>query len=81
MAEDLDEGENAKIYYFIIKGNENSMFAVDRRDGSVFALGVLDRERNDSYEFYVKASNNANYNSAGVRKFNLNKIIVLSRYL
>lgn len=63
-AEDADEGENAKIYYYIIRGNENNIFSLDRHDGSVYVLVSLDRERNSSYEFYVKATNNANYNSA-----------------
>lgn len=74
VAEDPDEGENAKIYYYIIKGNDNNMFSLDRRDGSIRVLDVLDRERNNSYEFYVKATNNANYNSAAViYQINLSK--------
>lgn len=68
QAEDPDEGDNAKIFYYIIKGNEEGMFKLDRRDGSIYVLGVLDRERNASHEFYIKATNNPNYNSAAVSK-------------
>ncbi|XP_065199853.1 cadherin-87A [Planococcus citri] len=64
QAEDADEGDNAKIFYYIIKGNEEGMFKLDRRDGSIYVLGVLDRERNTSHEFYIKATNNPNYNAA-----------------
>ncbi len=50
----------------MIKGNEDNTFSIDRRDGSIYVIDVLDREKNSSYEFYVKATNNANYNSAAV---------------
>lgn len=66
VAEDPDDDENAKIYYYIIRGNENQMFTLDRRDGSIYALDTLDRERGSVYEFYAKTTNNANYNSAAV---------------
>jgi len=67
-AVDADDNENAKVFYYVIRGNENNLFSIDRRDGSVYTLVSLDREQNNSYEFFVKATNNANYNSAPVMR-------------
>lgn len=67
-AEDADDGDNAKVYYYIIRGNDNNVFSIDRRDGSIHVLVSLDREQRSSYEFFVKATNNANYNSAPVMR-------------
>lgn len=54
------------------------MFRLDRRDGSIYILGLLDRERNGSHEFYVKATNNPNYNSAAVRANSCICLVILS---
>ncbi|RZF35066.1 hypothetical protein LSTR_LSTR009658 [Laodelphax striatellus] len=60
-AVDKDEGENAKVYYYIIGGNEDRRFVVDRLDGTIWTNGTLDREEQDSYQLYIKATNDPDY--------------------
>ncbi|XP_072154327.1 cadherin-87A isoform X2 [Bemisia tabaci] len=58
---DKDEGVNAKVYYYIIEGNADRSFAVDRLDGSVYTNSSLDRETRSTYDLYVKATNDPDY--------------------
>uniref|UniRef100_A0A8D8SJI2 Cadherin-87A n=2 Tax=Cacopsylla melanoneura TaxID=428564 RepID=A0A8D8SJI2_9HEMI len=61
QAIDLDEGNNSFIFYFIISGNDNGSFSLDKQDGSIYNEIPLDRELNNVYELFVKASSNENY--------------------
>lgn len=64
---DKDEGDNAKVYYYIIDGNEDRSFTVDRLDGTLYTNVSLDRERRDKYDLHVRATNDPDYYSAKVR--------------
>lgn len=65
-AKDIDEGDYAKVYYYIIGGNEERTFTVDRLDGMIMTNGSLDREKRDFYELFVKATNDPDYYTAKV---------------
>jgi len=62
---DLDQGENARIYYYLLS-NTPVPFIVDRLDGTIYANNTLDREKQSSYEIIVKASNNKEYEQMNV---------------
>ncbi|XP_046393425.1 cadherin-87A-like [Ischnura elegans] len=62
VAIDRDEGKYAKIYYYIIAGNEEGLFYIDRTEGILYANTTFDREKRDSYDVYIKASNDPVYN-------------------
>lgn len=59
-ATDLDQGENARIYYYL-RSNIPIPFIVDRLDGTIYANDTLDREKQNSYEITVFASNDNDY--------------------
>ncbi|XP_049645214.1 cadherin-23 [Suncus etruscus] len=56
-AVDADEGSNAIVYYFIAAGNEDKNFHL-QPDGRLLVLRDLDREREATFSFIVKASSN-----------------------
>lgn len=60
-AKDLDEGLYARIYYYIIRNSGPSLFSIERTDGSLYTNATLDREKEDSYELYIKASNDPDF--------------------
>lgn len=64
-ATDVDQGENARIYYYLIS-NEPIPFIVDRLDGTIYANDTLDREEKSSYELIIKASNEDEYHQMDV---------------
>lgn len=64
-ATDLDQGENARIYYYLLP-NEPIPFIVDRLDGSIYAIDTLDREKQSAYEIIIKASNDNEYQQTNV---------------
>lgn len=37
------------------------MFVVERTDGTLYTNATLDREKEDSFELYIKASNNPDF--------------------
>ncbi|KAI5703140.1 hypothetical protein M8J75_008227 [Diaphorina citri] len=61
QAIDLDEGNNSIIFYFIISGNDNGSFQLDKRDGSIYNQINMDRETQAMYEIFIKASSDENY--------------------
>jgi len=61
VAVDKDEGENARVYYYIVEGNHDRSFIVDRLDGTIYSNTSLDREAKDSYEIFIKATNDPDY--------------------
>lgn len=64
-ATDLDQGENARIYYYLVS-NISVPFIVDRLDGTIYANDTLDREKQSSYQIIVKASNDISYQQKNV---------------
>lgn len=66
-AVDKDEGENARVYYYLLGDNEEKLFLVDRIDGTITTNATLDREERDTYDLFVKATNDPDYYSAKVR--------------
>lgn len=50
------ERESHTIYYYILLGNENEVFYVDKTSGDVYTNKSLDREAKDTYDLYVLAS-------------------------
>lgn len=60
QAIDRDFGENARVYYYLVK-DETKSFIVDRLDGTIIANATLDREEKDSYDLFVKATNDPDY--------------------
>ncbi|XP_026808223.1 cadherin-87A [Rhopalosiphum maidis] len=78
-ATDLDQGENARIYYYLIS-NIPVPFVVDRLDGTIYANDTLDREKQSSYEIIVKASNDNDYqkkNDGEEDDYSLAKVLIL----
>lgn len=67
-ATDLDQGENARIYYYLLS-NKSVPFIVDRFDGFIYANDTLDRENQSSYEIIVKASNENEFQQPNVCLF------------
>ncbi|XP_073989842.1 cadherin 87A [Rhodnius prolixus] len=63
-AVDKDEGENARVYYYLLGDNEEKLFLVDRIDGTITTNATLDREERDTYDLFVKATNDPDYYSA-----------------
>ena len=68
QAFDIDAGNNAKIYYHILSGNEGNWFYIDRTHGFVYNRVVLDREERRSYDLVVKATNDHQYLNTQVYK-------------
>ncbi|XP_077297943.1 cadherin 87A [Arctopsyche grandis] len=54
---DKDTGDNGKVYYHIIDGNQKGMFSIDRTQGSIRTNYSLDREDKDEYTLTIYASN------------------------
>lgn len=63
-ATDLDQGENARIYYYLL--SNTVPFTVDHVDGVIYANETLDREKQSSYEIIIKASNDNEYQQTNV---------------
>lgn len=51
-----DKDPNVHVYYYMLLGNENGAFYVDKRSGDVFTNRTLDREEIDTYHLYILAS-------------------------
>ncbi|XP_059478412.1 cadherin-87A [Neocloeon triangulifer] len=66
-ADDADEGFNAKVYYTLVSGGDDS-FSVGKTDGKVRSKLSLDREMKESYSLLIKASNDPDYDPERVGK-------------
>ncbi|XP_065338532.1 cadherin-87A [Cloeon dipterum] len=66
-AADADEGQNAKVYYFLVSGGDGK-FSVSKTDGRVRTTMPLDREKGENYTLLIKASNDPDYDPARVGK-------------
>lgn len=51
-----DKAPNVGVYYYILMGNEDGAFYVDKKSGDVFTNRTLDREIVNTYHLYVLAS-------------------------
>lgn len=50
-----------RVYYYIISGNEDSSFKIDKTTGKLYSNISFDREVQDRYHLYIKATNDADY--------------------
>lgn len=57
IAKDKDEGRHAKVYYYIVAGNMDYAFYIDKSDGSIYTNKSFDREKRDSYVLSILAAN------------------------
>ncbi|XP_015514773.1 cadherin-87A isoform X1 [Neodiprion pinetum] len=57
VAEDKDEGRHARVYYYILSGNEGNSFYMDKSDGSIYSNKSFDREKKDNYLLSILAAN------------------------
>ena len=60
-AVDRDVGKHAKIFYYIISGNENGSFSLDRTTGSIYTNTSFDQEEKNDYNLLIKATNDPQY--------------------
>lgn len=58
---DRDEGSHANIYYYIVSGNEDGVFTLDRSDGNLYANTSFDREYREEYNLLIIANNDPNF--------------------
>ncbi|CAH1176398.1 unnamed protein product [Phaedon cochleariae] len=58
---DRDEGNHAKVYYYILSGNSEDAFYLDRTDGGIYANKSFDREQTEEYDLLVIANNDPNF--------------------
>ncbi|XP_021944400.1 cadherin-87A [Folsomia candida] len=67
-AEDEDEGKNAQIFYFLVTTAATKHLKedirVDIKTGMIHSNAVLDRERIDSYQLYVRAVSSPIFNKS-----------------
>ncbi|XP_076318163.1 cadherin 87A isoform X1 [Tachypleus tridentatus] len=60
-ATDADVGDNAHIYYYIIDGNYNGFFTIDKLHGVIRSNVSFDRENKTDFELIVKVTSNPDY--------------------
>ncbi|XP_044756698.1 cadherin-87A [Coccinella septempunctata] len=58
---DNDEGNHAKVYYYMIIQTDPEAFYVDKLDGNIFANISFDREVKDEYRLFILASNDPEF--------------------
>lgn len=49
------------MYYYIISGNEDSAFYLDRSGGGIYSNKSFDREEKDEYDLLIIATNDPNF--------------------
>ncbi|KAI8521628.1 hypothetical protein Bbelb_013820 [Branchiostoma belcheri] len=57
----VDADEGATIFYYIVGGDPDGYFNLDKTTGIITTTRTFDREAQASYTLVVKASNNASY--------------------
>lgn len=60
-----------EIFYYILLGNEDGAFYIDKITGDVFTNKSLDRETVDMYELYVLASKKSDLHISDAEKMEL----------
>ncbi|XP_060523658.1 cadherin-87A isoform X2 [Cylas formicarius] len=58
---DRDEGNHAKVYYYILKGNEDGSFNLNKATGNLYAAKSFDRELQNEYSLVIVANNDPDY--------------------
>lgn len=58
---DKDEGNHAKVFYYILAGNEDYSFYIDKLDGSLFSNRSFDREQQSEYNLFILANNEPDF--------------------
>ncbi|CAH0559618.1 unnamed protein product [Brassicogethes aeneus] len=58
---DRDEGTHAKVYYYILGGNEDGAFRLDKSEGSLYTSKSFDREEKDEYFLLILANNDPDF--------------------
>ncbi|XP_056018521.1 cadherin-87A-like [Ostrea edulis] len=57
-AKDIDDAQYAKVYYYIISGNEKGYFRLIPETGDLILIKSLDREEQSVYLLDIQATNN-----------------------
>ncbi|KAF2987751.1 hypothetical protein EK904_015163 [Melospiza melodia maxima] len=75
-ATDLDEGENARITYYLSAEDGDNPYSI-QQDGTILVTGSLDRESKDKYELLLLASDNGvpqrqNFTHISIRVLDVN---------
>ncbi|XP_076275389.1 cadherin 87A isoform X2 [Rhynchophorus ferrugineus] len=58
---DRDEGKHAAVYYYILMGNEDRSFTLNKATGNLYAAKSFDRETKDEYNLVIIANNDPDY--------------------
>lgn len=58
---DRDEGKHAAVYYYILMGNEDRSFVLNKATGNLYAAKSFDRETKDEYNLVILANNDPDY--------------------
>lgn len=66
-----DRDANIDIYYYMLLGNENGAFYVDKRSGDVYTNRTLDREEVDTYHLYILASKKSDLHISERERFEM----------
>lgn len=61
QAIDKDEGKHAKVYYYILTGNDEHGFYLDKSDGSLYTNKSFDREVKGEYDLFILANNDPDF--------------------
>ncbi|XP_077869641.1 LOW QUALITY PROTEIN: cadherin-23 [Saccoglossus kowalevskii] len=61
QAIDLDEGDNAKVYYYFAGGNSDGYFEIDKTTGIIILMKEVDREKVNQFVLTVKASSDPDF--------------------
>ncbi|CAH1126852.1 unnamed protein product [Ceutorhynchus assimilis] len=61
QALDIDEGKHAAVYYYILIGNENNAFKLNRATGNLYSMKSFDRETQDEYNLVIIANNDPDF--------------------
>ncbi|GAB0095360.1 Cadherin-87A [Sergentomyia squamirostris] len=56
MLQDRTHEDTPTIYYYVMVGNEDGAFYIDKTSGDIFTNKSLDREEVDSYNLFILAS-------------------------
>lgn len=63
-----DRDANIGIHYYVLVGNENGAFYVDKRSGDLYTNRTLDREEIDTYHLYILASKKSDLHISAIER-------------
>ncbi|XP_033097305.1 cadherin-23-like, partial [Anneissia japonica] len=79
-AADRDTDVYSKTYYYIVEGNSENLFSINKTTGQLTVNGEIDREVKSSYRIVVKASSDSDYTISGpynvTSDFSLKEILI-----